>query len=106
MAIHWRISSIPELQSLPPEERKQVWREAYKRFGNSAVGVLWLFLFIAISYLVASILEITVANRFWRGFLGACIGAYCSWPLLTHFVRLRVLEVLEKRNIAGRNRDS
>ena len=46
MRIYMSLSSIPELQSLSPNDRQRVWSKAYSRVLLSRIGLLGVFIMI------------------------------------------------------------
>jgi len=75
MVMYFRWQSLPELADLPPDRRKEVWREAMRDpFRASDFGWLLLFL-VVVGVFAIGLLSLLKSLPVWIG-LPAWIGAF------------------------------
>ncbi len=84
MPSDWSFGSIPELEGLPPEERKRLWQEAYKRAHKR--WQVWLsFLpmvgLLALASLVDGIIAFAIAGAIGGAIYGMVLVRYTR-PIL------------------------
>ena len=96
MRIYWRISDIPELAGLTPQEQRQAWRACYRRAPSdrrfwlaTGVGAVWMYVVDASATLMGA--QLVDLKLIFAIFGGGGMGFIMSFAT-THILRPHLKE--------------